>query len=121
MEAKEVLINNIKEWVQLDNEIKTLQKETKDRRLRKKELTDELVEVMKSNEIDCFDMSDGKLIYSQNKIKAPLSKKHLLNSLHTFFEKDDEMAKQISKFILDSRETKIKETIRRKQQKNVNE
>ena len=69
---------------------------------------------MKNNEIDCFDINDGKLIYSKNKIKAPLSKKHLLTSLTKYYQNDKDAAMKISQFILDTREIKYKETIRRK-------
>ena len=115
---KEILVSNIKEWVKIDTDMKTLQKELKDRRIRKKELTDSLVEVMKTNEIDCFNMNEGKLLYSQHKIKTPLSKKHLLTCLSTYFPDDNETAQDISKYILDSRKTEVKDTIRRKQPKN---
>ena len=115
--TKEELVSLIKEWVTLDNDIKTLQKEVKERKEKKKQLSDMLVEVMKDNEIDCFEMSEGKLIYSQNKVKSALSKKHIMNALSTFFDNDKQTAQEVSQYIMDSREVKIKETIRRKQQK----
>ena len=40
---------------------------------------------MKSNEIDCFDINDGKLVYTQNKVKTPLSKKHLMSALMNYY------------------------------------
>ena len=86
MTEKDALINNIKTWIGLDNEIKLLQKEIKNRREQKKLLTTELVDVMKNNDIDCWNTGEGKLIYSKTKTKAPLSKKHLLNSLLKFFK-----------------------------------
>ena len=52
METKEELVEKIKEWINIDNEIVKLNKEVKDRKLKKKQLTDSLVDVMKSNEID---------------------------------------------------------------------
>ena len=94
---KDILVENIKSWVQIDNEMKTLQKELKERRLKKKELTESLVNVMRDNEIDEFNMQEGKLVYSQNKVKAPLSKKHLLSSLHSYFKDDTGIATEISK------------------------
>jgi hypothetical protein len=118
MSNKEVLINNIKSWIGLDNEIKILQKEIKNRREQKKLLTTELVGVMKTNDIDCWNTGEGKLIYSKTKSKAPLSKKHLLNSLLKFFQNDETMAKELSKFIMESREIKENENIRRKIPKN---
>ena len=117
METKDELVGHIREWIQIDNEMRALQKELKGRREKKKELSETLVKVMKSNEIDCFDINDGKLIYAKTKTKTPLSKKHLLSSLLIFFKDDKERADDISKFIMDSREEKEKESIRRKLQK----
>ena len=69
---------------------------------------------MKSNEIDCFDIKDGQLIYTKNKTKKALSKKHLISSLLQYFSNDQKTAKDISAFVLNSREDNIKESIRRK-------
>ena len=55
METKDQLVNHIKEWLSIDEEIKLLKKEIKSRQEKKKNLTSDLVEVMKSNEIDAFD------------------------------------------------------------------
>ena len=77
---KEQLIGTVREWINIDNEIKNLQKTIKEKRNEKKDLTVNLVSVMKENDIDCFDISDGKLMYTQNKVKSALSKKHLIKS-----------------------------------------
>ena len=69
---------------------------------------------MKSNNIDEFDINNGKLIYTKSKSKAPLSKKHLLNSLNDFYKNDVEMADQLTKFIMDSRLEVTKEQIKHK-------
>lgn len=117
-QTKEQLVAVVKEWVTLENEIKTLQKHIKDRRARKKELTGALVDTMKTNEIDCFDISDGKIVYSQNKVRAPVSKKHLLTCLSQYFKKTDpEAAQDLTTFILESREVKVKDNIRFKEPK----
>ena len=120
METKDELVQNIKEWVKIDSEMKALQKELRERREKKKELTNNLVDVMKSNEIDCFNINNGKLIYSQNKIKSPVNKKHLIACLVKYFDDDQQTAEEISKYIMDTREIKIKDTIRRKLPKNIN-
>ena len=52
LETKEDLIMNVKEWIKMDNEISAFQNEIKDRKNKKKQLTDRLVNVMKKNEID---------------------------------------------------------------------
>lgn len=116
MENKEQLINHIREWVKIDEEIRALNQEVKARRNKKKELTSELVEVMKNNEIDCFDINNGRLIYSKNKVKAPLSKKTLIGALQKYYDDDDE-AKRVTEFLMESRTETVKEQIRRKVEK----
>lgn len=114
---KEQLIENIKEWLQIDNELKELRKAAKERRERKKELTGSLVDIMKVNDIDCFDVNGGKLLYSQSKVKAPINKKTLLATLQNYYKNDPTKARELSEFILNNREVKIKESIRHKEQK----
>lgn len=123
MTTKEVLVATIKEWIQNDNDIKELQREIKLRKDRKKMISDKLVNIMKTNEIDCFDINDGKLIYAQSKVKTSLSKKHITTCLEKYFQDsgNKEIVDELSNFILDNREVKITETIRRKQHKNKND
>ena len=68
MEVKEQLVANIKDWINIDNEISQLKQDIKERNNKKKMLTENLVTVMKTNNIDCFDINGGALIYKKNKI-----------------------------------------------------
>jgi hypothetical protein len=83
METKEQLINTIKEWVKLDNEIKTLQTELKSRKSRQQKLSELLMETMKKENIDGVDLNNGKdqLCYTKRTIKKPITKSVLLNIL----------------------------------------
>ena len=121
MTTKEQLVNNIKEWIHYDNEIKKLKKEVKIRKEKQKKLTDDIVKVMKAKEIDCFDLNDGKLIYSQSKTKQTINKQHIMNCLEKYFKEngDENMITDLTNFILENREIKVKETIRRKIEKNI--
>jgi hypothetical protein len=121
MATKEQLIGNIKEWIQYDNDIKHLQKEVKLRKEKQKLLTENIVKVMKAKEIDCFDLNDGKLIFSQSKTKGTINKQHILNCLENYFKnnKDENMISELTNYILDNREIKVKETIRRKMEKII--
>ena len=114
METKQELVNYIKQWLQMDDEIKQLQKQIKERRNIKKQLTQNLVTIMKDNSIDCFDITGGKLLYTQNKSKTPLSKKHLISSITEFFDGDQQMIKKLCSHIMNSRQQVIKENIKRK-------
>ena len=119
-ETQQALLENVKSWLTIDNEIRALQKEIKERRKMKKQLTTDLMTTMKSNDIDALNVPDGELIYNKTKTKAPLSKKHLLSSLGQYFKGDQRMIDELSKFIMESRAEKEKESIRRKIKKNKN-
>ena len=109
MTDKRELVENVKKWIDIDNDIKELQK-----RKEKKLYTQSLVDIMKTNDIDCFDMKSGKLIYTKKTVKAPLSKKHLFESLTKYFQNNKELCDELGQFILETRKEKIKENIRRK-------
>jgi hypothetical protein len=117
MSTKEDLINVIRSWVKNDNEIKHYQEGLKQKKLEKKNLTNELVEIMKTNDIDCFDVTGGKIMYTKTKTKQSVSKKLLLSTLSEYFKDDDEMATQVTNHILEARTEKITESIRRKENK----
>lgn len=114
MSDRTEIIENIKTWVGLNNKIKALQKELTVYRKDKKVITDRLVSVMKNNDIDEFDLNGGKLIYSKSRVKTPLSKKHLMDSLGKFYKNDTEMVEELAKFIMESRNEVIKESIKHK-------
>jgi len=115
MSTKDKLVQNVKAWLSNDKELKALQNQIKERKKKKTELTEVLVDIMKSNEIDCFDITGGKIMYTQNRVKSALNKKHLMDSLEKYFENNPNVqTEELSKFILDSRSIKTTESIRHK-------
>lgn len=112
--TKELLVNNIKEWIKIDNEVSKLKAEIKDKTNKKKILTENLVTVMKTHNIDVFDINGGTLVYKKNKVKKPINGKSLLTALQNYYKTDPNIAEEITKHVMDSREEQIKETIKRK-------
>jgi len=112
--TKEQLIANVKEWIKLDSELTKLKADIKDKTKKMKSLTDSLVDVMKTNSINCFDINGGALIYKQRKTKKSISGKFLLAQLETYYANQPELAKEIAKTVLDNREQVVKEEIKRK-------
>ena len=112
--TKEELITNIKEWIKTDNEITKLKADVKDRTNKIKILTESLVNIMKDNSIDCFDINGGALIYKQKKTRKTISGKYLLAQLEEFYKEQPEIAKEITKKVLDNREEVVKDEIKRK-------
>jgi hypothetical protein len=114
MDTKEHLIKTIKEWVRLDNDIRKLQKEEKQRKNDKKNISNVLMEIMKKNEIDVFDINDGQICYTKKNIKKPITQKILMNVLSDYFKGDMLKATELNEFIRDNREEVVQETIVRK-------
>lgn len=114
METKEELVANIKDWMKIDTEINKLQAEVKERRNKKKLLTDSLVKVMKKNAIDCFDINGGSLVYKTSKTKKPINAKSLMTALQNYYSTEPNKAEDLTKFIMENREEKVKETIKMK-------
>jgi hypothetical protein len=114
METKQELITHIKDWIQIDNDILELKKKIKVQNNKKKILSQSLLNTMKTNKIDCFDINGGSLVYKQNKVKKPINGKTLLAALKSYYNDESATAENITKHILDNREEHIKETIKRK-------
>ena len=111
METKEELVKHIKAWIHLEEELKTLQQNIKSCRAKKKELSEQLISVMNTNDIDCFNINNGRLIHSKQKSKEVITKRLLLKALSTYVDNEDKVI-EITKHILDTRETKEKDIIR---------
>jgi hypothetical protein len=110
---KEDLIQNIKDWVKIDNEIRELKKQEKIRRDKQKELSKTLMKTMKENEIDEFDINQGKIMYKKKNVKKPITKKNLLEILSKYYKGDLVSASNMNKYIMDNREEVLVETISR--------
>jgi len=114
METKEELVSNIKEWIQIDNDINDLKKQIKEKNNNKKKLTEGLVTTMKNNKIDCFDINGGALVYKKSTVKKPINGKTLLAALQSYYKNEPTMAENLTKHVLDNRQEQVKETIKRK-------
>jgi len=112
--TKEQLVKTIKEWVKLDNEIRTLQKEQSKRKNDKKEISTILMDIMKQNSVDCFDLNDGQICYTKKNVKKPITKKMLMETLSTYFDGDLLKASELNNYIIDNRVEEVKESITRK-------
>ena len=114
MTYKSQLVENVKNWLQIDTEIKKLQQEIRKRRALKKDMTDTLVQIMKNQDIEIMNAGESQLIRTERKTKSALSKKHLINSLLNYFKDDKDTVAQLTTFIMNTRPEKTVENIRRK-------
>jgi hypothetical protein len=119
MENKQQLIDSIKDWVKLDNEIRKLQSEISSRKNEKKNVSTKLMQTMNANNIDCFDIKDGQLCYNKRNVKKPITKKGLFDILTKYYNGDLMQATQVNDYIIENREEVVKETLIRKMAKDV--
>lgn len=110
------VVDSVKEWFKIDNELRVLQAEIKLRKERKKHLTDALVNVLRDSDIDGWNTKEGKLEYVKTKTKTALNKQHIRAALAKFITSEDQVD-AMTQFIYESRGVKEKESIKRK---NVN-
>jgi len=112
-QTKDVLIKTIKEWVKIDNEIRELQKQQLTRKTEKKKISESLITIMRENEIDCFDINDGQILYNKKSIKKPITKKVLFDILSKYYKGDSTKAEDMQNYIMENREEVVKESIDR--------
>ena len=116
--TKDQLKDYLRQWVRVENEIGTLNAEIKKRKLLHQQLSASLLSVMRQNEIDCFDLANGRIVYSKTKIRAPLNNGQIKTALTTYYKDDAEKATNLTVFLLASRIEKTRESIKMKIPKN---
>ena len=108
------LIDIVRKWVNIDNQLNKLNKLTKQLRLEKKNLNIDMIHIMKQNEIDIFDLKEGQIRYKQEKKKEPLNQKRLLSILSKHPTLEETQIVGLNDFIFKNRNEILKETITRK-------
>lgn len=107
---------NIKEWVQLDNELKLYNERARTIRDRKAELLDKILgenrEFDKNLNNRTIDISDGKLKFQNTKQTSPLTFKYLQDSLHKII-RNEKQVEQIVNYLKENREIKLVPEIKR--------
>lgn len=114
LETLEQLKQTVRDWVKLDNEIRALNKEITTRRNDKKNISKRLIDVMRENKLDIFDLKDGQLMYVKKNKKKPITQKQLLTLLSSYYKEDTSKAEEMRNYLLDNREEVVQETIQRK-------
>lgn len=114
LDLKNELITNIREWIQLDNDIRELNKELRNRKKKQESVSKTILDIMRNNEIDEFNVAGGKLLYAKKTVKKPITKKSLTTILSKYYKGDISQALELNTFIMSNREEVVKESIQRK-------
>jgi hypothetical protein len=111
---KEEFINNIKQWVKLDSQLKIVNEKTKLMRERKTSLNSQICEFANQNNIydKHIEITDGVLKFYKRKEYKPLTYGFIEESLNEIIP-NKEHVEFILKHLKEKRETVIHDDIRR--------
>lgn len=104
----------IKQWVQLDNQLKELNERTKDLREKRNTLEKNLTSYAASNNLSnsTVQLGDGRLKFTNTRVPEPLTFKYLEKTLGEVI-KNESQVKLIMEHIKQKREIKIVPEIKR--------
>jgi hypothetical protein len=105
---------NIKKWVSLDNQLKTINEKVKQLRDDKNSTEEFIMNYVEHNEIKnaTINISDGKLRFTTTKQTPPLTLKYVEECLMKCIGNEAQV-NQVMKVIKDSREVKYSSDIKR--------
>jgi hypothetical protein len=111
----EFLQEKIKNWVVCDNNLNSIKKQSKELRINKSNLTDEIFAYVQENNLDnsVIEISDGTLRFQQTNYTSPLTFKLLESCLHECIS-NEEQVKKIIKYVKCKREMRTNYEIKRK-------
>jgi hypothetical protein len=104
----------IQKWVINDNEMRTINEELLKKKKLNKELTEELLFIIKELEIETVDIKDGYISYVKKNQKKGISNKLLKSIFTKYYNGDTNEIERINDFIEENREITVKEYIVRK-------
>ncbi len=94
---------DVKLWLKLDDDIKTLNDAIKERKNKKNEITPKLLDFMEKHRINDLNTNDGHLKFQKSLRSKPLSKKYLTDRLADFYKNITKSEKIVS-FLYNNRE-----------------
>lgn len=93
---------NVRDWLKLDDDIKTLQRAIAERRKKKNELTPKVLEFMGKYEIEDLNTHEGKVQYAKSMITKPMNKDYIKQRLTEYLKSMDK-AEKCTKYLMENR------------------
>lgn len=106
--------NTIKNFVGIDDQIRTLQNQIKELKRQKTQFSKNIVTYMSQNNLENtnINISDGKLKVVQSKRQVAVNKPYAIKVLTEYFQ-DSEEATKVASLIFDNREFKFTKNLKR--------
>ena len=104
----------IKQWVTIDNQLKSLNDKVKDLRSQRSAITENIMEYVDTHQLNnsVVKISDGRLRFATTTQNSPLTFKHVEDCLNKCIQDEDDV-KKIMKLIKDTRQSKSVSDIKR--------
>ena len=95
--------NNVKDYMEIEEQISRLNVALKERRVKLKALSELIIRNMENNDINHINIKNGALVYKSDEKFKGLNKTNLLSGLNIYFN-DKQKATTASKVVMDNRE-----------------
>lgn len=93
--------DNVKRWLELDNQLKRLAAASKERRKKKNEINNKILEFMSKFNIEDLNTKEGIIRYKKSYVKEPLSQKTIKTKLEELFKDQPDIFERIDKIFTD--------------------
>ena len=103
---------HVKDWLELDNQLKRLAAAAKERRKKKNDINLKILEFMGRFNIEDLNTKEGVIRYRKTYVKEPLSQKTIKTKLEELFKNDLDTFEKVQK-IFTEREKIEKTSLRR--------
>ena len=114
-ESKLVLVDKIKQLLNIDNQLNEIKQKKQVLDMQRKELSKELIQIMKNNEFTTLNTKTDTLQYKVTRTKT-IGKQQLIALLNEYYKDDVAKAEEVKNFILDNLKERVTEHIIRKSQ-----
>jgi hypothetical protein len=95
--------NNVKDYMELEEQISRLNVALKERKVKLKALSELIIRNMENNDIHHINIKNGALVYKSDEKFKGLNKTNLLSGLNIYFN-DKQKATTASKVVMDNRD-----------------
>ncbi len=102
----------LKQWMQLQDDVSTLNAEIKQRRTKSKALRELILRIMESHKVAQLNVSKGAVVHQIREAKAPISQSSLLKHYTDFFQGDENKARALMEYLESQRGTVTKHEIK---------
>lgn len=117
-EMLESFKHDVRMWIEMDNTLRMLQSNIRERRNEKRILTSRILDFMKEHKIDDLNTPVGRLRFQVRRVKAPLSQQEVLRRISEYYQNDVVALQQLRTAVFTNRDSSDKACIRRLPWKN---